>query len=101
MVQWKRIQLGAMRLRVDPWLPLSGLRIQHCLSCGLGHRHGLDLVLLWLWCWLAATAPIRSLAWEPPYAAGMALKKQKDKRKKCVARVPVVAHWIKNLILHP
>jgi len=28
-----------------------------------------------------ATAPIRPLAWEPPYAAGVALKK-KDKRQK-------------------
>ena len=31
-----------------------------------------DLVLLWLWCRLAATAPIRPLAWEPPYAVGAA-----------------------------
>ena len=44
-----------------------------------------DLVLLWLWCRLVATAPIRLLAWEPPYAAGVALekaKRQKDKKKK-------------------
>ena len=34
-----------------------------------------DLVLLWLWCRLAATAPIPSLAWESPYALGVALKK--------------------------
>ena len=33
--------------------------------------------LLWLWRRLAATAPIRPLAWEPPYAAGGALKRQK------------------------
>ena len=33
-----------------------------------------DPALLWLWCRLAATAPIRPLAWEPPYAAGVALK---------------------------
>ena len=26
-----------------------------------------------------ATAPIRALAWEPPYAAGVALKSQKKK----------------------
>ena len=31
-------------------------------------------MLLWLWCRLAAAAPIRTLAWERPYAAGMALK---------------------------
>ena len=36
-------------------------------------------------CRLAATAPIRPLAWEPPYAVGVALeKRQKDKKKKDV-----------------
>jgi len=41
--------------------------------------------LLWLWCRPVATAPIRPLAWEPPYAAGVAqeiAKRQKDKKKK-------------------
>ena len=33
-----------------------------------------DLPLLWLWCRLAAIALIRILAWEPPYAEGLALK---------------------------
>ena len=36
-----------------------------------------DLVLLWLWPRLAATAPIRPLAWELPYAMGAALKKDR------------------------
>ena len=45
------------------------------MSCGARHRRGSDLVLLRL----AATAPLRPLAWEPPYAAGAALKK-KDKK---------------------
>ena len=52
------------------------------MSCGVGHRHGLDLALLWLWHRLAATAPIRLLAWEPPYEAGAALKRQKNKKQK-------------------
>ena len=47
------------------------------LSCGVGRRCGLDPVLLWLWCRLVATAPIQPLAWEPPYAMGMALKSKK------------------------
>ena len=54
------------------------------MSCGVGCRRGSDLVLLWLWCRLAATAPIRTLAWEPPHAAGAALEKtarQKQKQK--------------------
>ena len=53
-----------------------------------------DMVLRELWCRSqkrlgsgmavavarpAATAPIRPLAWEPPYAAGVALKRQKTK----------------------
>ena len=42
------------------------------MSCGIGHRHGSDLVLLWLWCRLVAL--IRPLGWEPPYAWGAALK---------------------------
>ena len=52
------------------------------MSCGVGHRHSLDLEFLWLWCRPAATAPIRLLAWEPPYTMGTALKRQK--KKKCV-----------------
>ena len=31
---------------------------------------------------LVATSPIRSLAWEPPYATGVTLKRQKDQKKK-------------------
>ena len=41
-----------------------------------------DPTLLWLWCRLAATALIRSLAWEPPYAAGAVLKSKKQKMGK-------------------
>ena len=41
-----------------------------------------DPSLLWLWCRLAATALIGPLAWEPPYAMGVAPQKnQKDKKK--------------------
>ena len=47
------------------------------MSYGAGHRHGLDLALLWLWHRPAATAPIRPLGWESPYAAGAALEKAK------------------------
>ena len=49
------------------------------VSCGVGCRLGSDLVLFWLyWCRPAATAPIRPLAWEPPYATGVALEKGKQ-----------------------
>ena len=47
------------------------------VSWGVGRRRGSDPVLLWLWWRPAAAAPIRPLAWEPPYAAGVALEKAK------------------------
>jgi len=46
-------------------------------TCSVGRRCGSDLALLWLWCRAAAAAPIRPLAWELPYAAGVALKRKK------------------------
>ena len=55
------------------------------VSCGIGGRLGLDLGLLWLCssCCVcgAAAAPIPPLAWELPYAAGVALKSKKKERK--------------------
>ena len=66
------------------------------MSCGVGCRRGSDPELLWLWRRPVATALIRPLAWEPPYAAGAAQeiattatttsttttdKKTKDKKK--------------------
>ena len=52
------------------------------MSCGVGHIGGSDPTLLWLWRRLAATVPTGPLAWEPPGATGVALKKQKEKKKK-------------------
>ena len=51
------------------------------VTCGAGRRHGSDLALLWLWLRPGATAPIRSLAWKSPYAAGVALKRQKTTKQ--------------------
>ena len=42
-----------------------------------------DPVLLWLWRGPVATAPIRPLAWQPPYAVGVALKIQEKKNLRC------------------
>ena len=66
MAQWKQIQLGIMRLWVRSLSLASfgGLRIQRCCE---------------LKCRPAATALIRPLAWEPPYVAGVAQKKEKEK----------------------
>ena len=52
------------------------------MSCGVGHRRGLDLALLCLGCGLASVAPIGPLAWDPPYAVGVTLKSQKPKINK-------------------
>ena len=67
VVQWKQIRPGTMRLQVWSLASLRGLRIQHC------HE---------LWCRMAATALIWPLAWEPPYASGVALKRPKNKNIK-------------------
>ena len=48
------------------------------MSYGIGHRHSLDPA----WLWPAAAAPIRPLACELPYAVDVALKRQKEKKKK-------------------
>ena len=50
-------------------------------SCGVVCRCGSDPELLWLWHRLVAIAPIRPLAWELPYALGVALKSKKKKKK--------------------
>ena len=52
------------------------------MSCGVGHKCGLDPALLCLWRRTVATALIRPLAWEPPYAVGVALKRLKTKQNK-------------------
>ena len=51
------------------------------MSCGVGHRRGLDPVLVWVWHRPAGTALIRPLAWEFPYAEHVALKKKKKKSR--------------------
>ena len=65
MVQRKRIRLGTMSLQVRSLALLSGLRIWHC--CELWCRSAAVALM-------AAVALIGLLAWELPYAAGMALK---------------------------
>ena len=85
-----------MRLWVWSLPLLSGLTIRRCrelwcrLQTQLGSRVAVDPALLWLWRRMVATAPIRPLAWEPPYAAGAAqeiattttTKKKKTKKKR-------------------
>ena len=48
------------------------------MNCDVGCKCGLDLALLRLWCWPAATALIQPLGWELPYAMASALKCKKS-----------------------
>ena len=52
------------------------------MSCGIGRRHSSDPALLWLWHRPVATALIRHLAWESPYAMEAALEKAKRQKKR-------------------
>ena len=54
------------------------------MSCGVGRRCGLDPALLWLWRRPVATAPIRPLAWEAPYAEGAAKEMAKKKKDNAI-----------------
>ena len=47
------------------------------MICGVGHGHSLDPGLLGLKRRWAATALIRPLAWDLPYATGAAIKRKK------------------------
>ena len=69
-----------MRTRVRSLASLSGLRIRRCqdLWCRSQMWLGSDVAVA------AAVAPVRPLAWEPPYATGVALKKTKKKKKDLV-----------------
>ena len=42
----------------DPWRCSVLSEAGVAESCGVGHRHSLDPMLLWLWCRPAAAAPI-------------------------------------------
>ena len=76
------------------------------MSCGVGCRRGSDPVLLWLWRRLVATAPIRPLSWDSPYAVEASLEKakrhthtQKKKKKKKLGKITKESnHHLKRYI---
>ena len=90
-----------MRLWVRPLASLSGLRFRCC--CELWCRSQMQLrscIALWLWCRPGATALIRPLAWEPPYAVGAALKRPKKKQKTKTKKLRGQKHIQQNQQAH-
>ena len=57
--------------------------------------------LVWLWCRPAVTAPIPPLAWKLPYAADVALKRQKTKKTKAKFVPPALLCWPSPVLLAP
>ena len=70
------------------------------VSCGEGRRCSSDPPLPWLWHRLAAIAPIRPLAWEPPSAARAALKRQKKNTNYKYSQIYISTHIIKHKHKH-
>ena len=70
-----------MRMQVQSLALLSGLRIWHCHELWCRSQMQLRSHVAVLWCRLAAAAPIRPLAWEPPYAVGAAREMAKRQKK--------------------
>ena len=71
------------------------------MSCGVGWRGRLDLMLLWLWHRLAAAVPIQPLALELPYATGVALERKKiffKLKNKLVSGIKHTNKWFLHLI---
>uniref|UniRef100_A0A8C3YIZ8 Uncharacterized protein n=1 Tax=Catagonus wagneri TaxID=51154 RepID=A0A8C3YIZ8_9CETA len=74
---------------VEPW----GLR----RGSWSGGRRCSDPALLWVWRMPLATALIRLLGWETPFAAGVTLKRQKKKKKKTQREIEPNQHFFGNM----
>ena len=71
------------------------------MCCGVGHRCSSDPALLWLWC--RPADPIRPLAWELPYAMGVALKCKRKKKSRQIKNslftlIPLVPNMNRNFL---
>ena len=80
-VEWRSSHCGAGEVNptsihedagFDPWPHSVGQGSSIAVSYGVGHRRSLDPAWLWLQC--------RPLAWELPYAMGLALKSKTNKK---------------------
>ena len=75
-------QLVSMGMLVQSLASLSALRILHCPKLWCGPQMWLRSGVVWLWHGLAAVAPIQPLTWEPPCAVTVALKRQKERKRR-------------------
>ena len=78
-----------MRMHIRSLALLSGLRIRCCCELWCRSRCCFDPVFLWLWCRLAAIAAIQPLAWEPPYAVSVTLKRQNPRN--CSVKIHIAS----------
>ena len=79
-----------MRMQVRALASLSGLRTRSCheLWCRSQIWLRSGIATLWLWYRAVAAAPVQPLAWEFPYAVGVALKGKNNTNNKikCVCQ---------------
>ena len=64
----------------DPWPFLSALTVQHGCELWCRSQTWHRPLLLWLWYRPAAVARVQLLAWELPYAMGVALKSKQTNK---------------------
>ena len=106
MPQWWWTWLGSITMPV--WSLAQRVKGSSvAVSHGEGCRQGLDLPLLWLGHSPAtAVPPFRTLAWELPYAALVALKSKKNKKRDSSLAVqwvkdPMLSlQWLRSLLWH-
>ena len=83
MAQQVKNPTVSVKMWVWSLAPLSGLRIH----CGVGHRRGSDLALLWLWYRRAAAPPTRPLAGDLPVCDYGRETRQLGQESRAVGRV--------------
>ena len=66
------------------------------INCGVGHRCGLDLMLLWLWRRQVATALTQSLAWDlhMPWVRSWKAKKGRARKTQILSSIKkIINKW--------
>ena len=99
VAQRKWIWLVTMRFHVRSLASLSGLRIRCCWELWCRSKTRLGSCIAVALCRPAAVASIWLLAWEPPYAAGAALK-SKSKTKQNKTKQNCLQYFPSLLYLH-